>query len=38
MNGTRRTPAVEAAMTAAYPRVEQAGPSLWLHLPPNDQP
>ena len=36
MNGTRRTPTVEAAMMEAYPRVEQAGPRLWLRLPPGD--
>lgn len=30
----RRTPGVDAAMRAAYPRVEQAGPKLWFHLPP----
>jgi hypothetical protein len=30
----RRTPAVDAAMREAYPRVEQVGPALWLHLPP----
>lgn len=30
----RRTPAVDAAMRRAYPTVEQAGPSLWLHLAP----
>jgi len=29
----RRTPAVDAAMRDAYPRVEQAGPGLWLNLP-----
>jgi hypothetical protein len=29
-----RTPAVDAAMREAYPRVEQFGPGLWLHLPP----
>jgi len=29
----RRTPAVDAAMRAAYPRVEQVGPDLWLNLP-----
>lgn len=28
-----RTPAVDAAMREAYPRVEQAGPGLWLNLP-----
>jgi hypothetical protein len=32
---SRRTPAVDAAMRQAYPRVEQAGPALWLHLPPH---
>jgi len=32
--GFRRSPAVYAAMRAAYPRVEQVGPRLWLHLPP----
>src|SRR5262249_13719662 len=31
----RRTPAVDAAMRQAYPRVEQAGPDLWLHFPTN---
>ncbi|MGC2412336.1 MAG: hypothetical protein WA459_06535 [Stellaceae bacterium] len=31
----RRTPAVDAAMREAYPRVEQPTPFLWLHLPPN---
>jgi hypothetical protein len=31
----RRTPAVDAAMREAYPRVEQFGSRLWLHLPPN---
>jgi len=31
----RRTPAVDAAMRRAYPTVEQAGASLWLHLPPH---
>jgi hypothetical protein len=30
----RRTPAVNAAMRRAYPRVEQVNPELWLHLPP----
>jgi hypothetical protein len=30
----RRTPAVDAAMREGYPRVEQFGPGLWLHLPP----
>ena len=35
-HGTRRTPAMEAAMMEAYPRIEQAGPRLWLHLPPSD--
>jgi hypothetical protein len=30
-----RTLAVDTAMRLAYPRVEQAGPTLWLHLPPN---
>jgi len=31
----RRSPAVDAAMRAAYPRAEQAGDlHLWLHLPP----
>jgi hypothetical protein len=30
----RRTPAVDAAMREAYPQVEQAGPKLWLNLPP----
>jgi hypothetical protein len=30
----RRTPAIDAAMRRAYPRVEQASPALWLHLPP----
>jgi hypothetical protein len=30
----RRTEAVDAAMHRAYPRVEQVGPALWLHLPP----
>jgi hypothetical protein len=29
----RRTPAVDAAMRQAYPRVEQPTPFLWLHLP-----
>ena len=29
----RRTPAVDAAMREAYPRVEQVGPKLWLNLP-----
>ncbi len=29
----RRTPAVDAAMRDAYPRVEQASPGLWLNLP-----
>ncbi|HEV2335941.1 MAG TPA: hypothetical protein VGS13_10620 [Stellaceae bacterium] len=29
----RRTPAVDAAMREAYPRVEQPTPYLWLHLP-----
>jgi len=28
-----RTPAVDAAMRRAYPRVERFGPELWLHLP-----
>jgi hypothetical protein len=28
-----RTPAVDAAMREAYPRVERFGPELWLHLP-----
>jgi hypothetical protein len=28
-----RTPAVDAAMRDAYPRVEQFAPELWLHLP-----
>ena len=36
MNGTRRTPTVEAAMMEAYPRVEQVGPRLWLRLPSGD--
>jgi len=30
---SRRTPAVDAAMRDAYPRVEQASPELWLNLP-----
>lgn len=30
-----RTPAVDAAMRRAYPRVERFGPELWLHLPLN---
>jgi hypothetical protein len=30
---SRRSPAVDAAMRRAYPRVEQDGPTLWLHLP-----
>jgi hypothetical protein len=29
----RRSPAIDAAMRAAFPRVEQADPDLWLHLP-----
>ncbi len=29
----RRTPAVDAAMRAAYPRAERVAPGLWLHLP-----
>jgi hypothetical protein len=29
-----RTPAVDAAMREAYPRVEQLGSDMWLHLPP----
>jgi hypothetical protein len=33
-DGTPRSPAVEAAMRAAYPRLEQVTPELWLHLPP----
>lgn len=32
---SRRTPAVDAAMRQSYPRVEQAGPDLWLHFPAN---
>jgi hypothetical protein len=32
-NTIRRTPAVDAAMRAAYPRVEQVGPELWLNMP-----
>jgi len=32
---SRRTPAVDAAMRDAYPRIEQAGPELWLNLPSN---
>ncbi len=32
--GAPRSPAVEAAMRAAYPRVEEITPDLWLHLPP----
>lgn len=28
-----RTPAVDAAMRAAYPRVEEVTPKIWLHLP-----
>jgi hypothetical protein len=28
-----RTPAVDAAMREAYPRVERFGSELWLHLP-----
>ena len=32
----RRTPAVDAAMRAAYPRVEQVSPKLWFNLPPSD--
>ena len=35
-HSTRRTPAMEAAMMEAYPRIEHAGPRLWLHLPPSD--
>jgi hypothetical protein len=31
----RRTPAFEAAMRAAYPRVEQVAPQMWFHLPPS---
>jgi hypothetical protein len=31
----RRTPAVNAAMRRAYPRVQQVTPDLWLHLPPD---
>ena len=30
---SRRTPAVDAAMRLAYPRIEQISPELWLHLP-----
>jgi hypothetical protein len=30
---SRRTPAVDAAMRAAYPRVEHVLPELWLHSP-----
>ena len=30
----RRTPAVDAAMRAAYPRVEQVSHRLWFNLPP----
>jgi hypothetical protein len=33
-DGTPRSPAMEAAMRAAYPRVEEITPNLWLHLPP----
>ena len=32
-NHGRRTPAVDAAMRAAFPNVEKAGPRLWLHTP-----
>ncbi len=28
-----RSPAVDAAMREAYPRVENVGRNLWLHLP-----
>jgi hypothetical protein len=30
-----RSPAVDAAMREAYPRVENVGRNLWLHLPAN---
>ncbi len=30
----RRSPAVNAAMQDAYPKVEQVAPDLWLRLPP----
>ncbi len=30
----RRSPAVDAAMRAAYPKVERVGPKLWFNLPP----
>lgn len=29
----RRSPAVDAAMRAAYPRTEKVGENFWLHLP-----
>ncbi len=29
-----RSPAVDAAMRAAYPHVGHVTPGLWLHLPP----
>jgi hypothetical protein len=32
--GALRTPAVDAVMRAAYPRVEEVSPDLWVHLPP----
>ena len=31
--GHYRSPAVDAAMRGAYPRVENAGHNIWLHLP-----
>jgi hypothetical protein len=33
--GSWRSPAVDAAMREGYPRVENVGRNLWLHLPPN---
>lgn len=30
----RRTKGVDAALRAAYPRIERVGPKLWLHMPP----
>jgi hypothetical protein len=34
VRAARRTPAVEAAIEEAYPRVEQVGPETWVNSPP----
>jgi hypothetical protein len=34
VQASRRTVAVKAAIEAAYPKVEQLGPQIWVNLPP----